>query len=165
VAYSSQKGGTVLTFIIALFLGVAGTLFVLKLKAPELLVKETQSPYGFEETLEKIEANAKEVGWKVPSKWKANFQANFKKIVGIDIGPMKLLKMCEPKIAAELLVKDENKYLSVMMPCTFAVYEKADGKTYVAMMNLGVVGRLLGGDVVTAMNVAMPDMEKMVDFK
>ena len=165
MTYSSQKGKTILTFIIALFLGVAGTLYVLKLNAPALLVKETQSPYGFEETLEKIEANAKELGWKVPGKWKANFQANFNKIVGIDIGPMKLLKMCEPKIAAELLVKDENKYLSVMMPCTFAVYEKSDGKTYVAMMNLGVVGRLLGGDVVTAMEVAMPDMEKMVDFK
>lgn len=165
MTYSNQNGGSLLVFIVALFLGVAGTLLVLKLKAPELLVTEIQSPYGFDETVEKIEANAKAVGWKVPSKWKANFQANFKKIVGVDIGPMQLLKMCEPKIASDLLIKDENKYLSVMMPCTFAVYEKADGKTYIAMMNLGAVGRFIGGDVITAMEQAMPDMQKMVDFQ
>lgn len=160
-----QNGNAILVFIIALLIGVVGALYLLRLKAPELLVKETQSPYGFEETLEKLEVNAKELGWKVPKKWKANFQKNFDKIVGVDIGPMKLLKMCEPKVAADLLVKDENKYLSVMMPCTFAVYEKADGKTYVAMMNLAVVAQMIGGDVVTAMEIAMPDMEKMVDFK
>ncbi|HID81012.1 MAG TPA: DUF302 domain-containing protein [Chromatiales bacterium] len=160
-----QSGNAILIFIIALLIGVAGTLYVLRLKAPELLVKEVQSPYGFDETLEKLEANAKELGWKVPKKWKANFQANFNKVVGVDIGPMKLLKMCEPKVAADLLIKDENKYLSVMMPCTFAVYEKADGKTYIAMMNLAVVAQMIGGDVVTAMEVAMPDMEKMVNLK
>ena len=71
----------------------------------------------------------------------------------------------DTEIAADLLQADENKYLSVMMPCTFAVYEKSDGKTYIAMMNLGVVGQAIGGDVVTAMEKAMPDMEKMVDFE
>jgi uncharacterized protein (DUF302 family) len=159
-----QSGNTLVTFIVALLIGVFGTLFVIKTQFSSLLVIETQSPYGFEETLEKVEKNARALGWKVPMKWKANFQANFKKIVGVDIGPMKLLKMCEPKIAADLLIEDRNKYLSVMMPCTFAVYEKSDGKVYIAMMNLGVIGRALGGDVVTAMEKAMPDMMKMVDF-
>lgn len=159
-----QNGSTFVTFLVALLIGIFGTLFVIKMNTAELLVREVQSPYGFDETLEKLEANAKALGWKVPKKWKANFQANFKKIAKKDIGPMKLLKMCEPFIAADLLEKDENKFLSVMMPCTFAVYQKADGKTYVAMMNLGVVGQAIGGDVITAMEKAMPDMEKMVDF-
>jgi uncharacterized protein (DUF302 family) len=161
----NQSGHTAVTFLVALLLGIFGTLFVIKSQTANLLVKEIESPYSFEETLTTLEANAKALGWKVPSKWKANFQANFRKIVGTDIGPMQLLKMCEPQIAADLLQADENKYLSVMMPCTFAVYEKSDGKTYIAMMNLGVVGQAIGGDVVTAMEKAMPDMEKMVDFE
>ena len=160
----TESGHTFVTFLVALLIGVFGTLFVIKSQTPNLLVREIASPYSFEETLEKLEENAKALGWKVPKKWKANFQANFKKIVGTDIGPMQLLKMCEPAIAADLLKSDENKYLSVMMPCTFAVYEKSDGKTYIAMMNLGVVGKAIGGDVVVAMQKAMPDMLKMVDF-
>ena len=139
----NQSGHTAVTFLVALLLGIFGTLFVIKSQTANLLVKEIESPYSFEETLTTLEANAKALGWKVPSKWKANFQANFRKIVGTDIGPMQLLKMCEPQIAADLLQADENKYLSVMMPCTFAVYEKSDGKTYIAMMNLGVVGQAI----------------------
>jgi uncharacterized protein (DUF302 family) len=153
-----------LVFIIAILIGVGGTLYYLRVNLGSLLVYEVQSPLGFEETLAHIEAKAKSIGWKVPKKWKANFQRNFNKIAKKDIGPMKLLKMCEPHIAADLLMPDKNKYLSVMMPCTFSVYEKSDGKTYVAMMNLQKFATAMGGDVVPAMEKAWPDMLKMIDF-
>ena len=146
-------------------LGVAGTLYYLRVNLGSLLVLEVQSPLGFEETLEHIEDQAKSIGWKVPKKWKANFQKNFMKIADKDIGPMKLLKMCEPYIAADLLEADKNKFLSVMMPCTFSVYQKSDGKTYVAMMNLERFAKAMGGDVVPAMEKAWPDMLKMIDFE
>ena len=160
-----QSGNGFLVFIIALAIGIAGTLIVLRSMLPTLLVTEIESPLEFEATLERLEANAKAQGWKVPRKWKANFQRNFQKIVGKDIGPMRLLKLCEPSIAADLLEKDENKYLAIMMPCTFAVYEKkSTGKTYVAMMNLQAVSQAIGGDVIPAMERAWPDMQKMVAF-
>ncbi len=151
--------------VISLLLGVAGTLYYLRVNLGSILVMEVQSPLGFEETLEFIEVKAKSQGWKVPKKWKANFQRNFQKIADKDIGPMKLLKMCEPFIAADLLMQDKNKFLSVMMPCTFAVYEKSDGKTYVAMMNLQRFARAMGGDVVPAMEKAWPAMLEMIDFE
>ena len=155
---------TLLLIVIAMALGAAGTLYYLRVNLGSLLISEVQSPLGFEETLEFIEDQAKSIGWKVPKKWKANFQKNFMKIADKDIGPMKLLKMCEPHIAADLLEKDMNKFLSVMMPCTFSVYQKSDGKTYVAMMNLELFAKAMGGDVVPAMERAWPDMLKMIDF-
>lgn len=157
-------GNSLVVFLVALVIGIGATLFVLRLNLSTLLVTEVPSPLGFDETLAHIESRARELGWKVPKKWKANFHKNFKKIVGKDIGPMRLLKMCEPKIAADLLEADKNKYLSVMMPCTFAVYQKSDGNVYIAMMNLKLVGLALGGDVIPAMNAAWPDMLKMVEF-
>ncbi len=159
-----SAGNTLVVFLIALVIGIGGTLFIIRINLATLLVTEIESPLGFDETLEHIESKAREIGWKVPKKWKANFQKNFSKIVGKDIGPMRLLKMCEPFIAADLLQADENKYLSVMMPCTFAVYQKSDGKVYVAMMNLKLFGMALGGDVIPAMEKAWPDMLKMVQF-
>jgi len=158
------SGNALIAFLIALLLGIGGTLLVLRINLPSLLVTEVESPLGFEETLEHIEAKAKSIGWKVPSKWKANFQKNFKKIAGKDIGPMKLVKMCEPFIAADLLESDQYKYLSVMMPCTFAVYEKSNGKVYIEMMNLKLFGTALGGEVIPAMEKAWPDMLEMVNF-
>jgi uncharacterized protein (DUF302 family) len=123
---------------------------------------ERESPLGFEQTLERIEANARDLGWKVPQKWKVDFQRNFKKITDTDIGPSRVLKMCEPFAAAKLLVKDEYKQLAAMMPCTIAVYEKSDGKTYIAMMNLDAMAQMYGGDVKDMAAELAPQMEQML---
>lgn len=128
------------------------------------MLVEVPSPLGFEETLERIEANAKDLGWKVPQKWKVNFQNNMLKITDTDIGPNQVLKMCEPFAAAKLLVKDEYKQLAAMMPCTIAVYVKSDQKTYVAMMNLEVMGQMYGGDVKAMADELAPQMAEMLRF-
>ncbi len=125
---------------------------------------ERQSPLDFEQTLERLEANAKALGWKVPSKWKVDFQRNLKRVTGTDIGPNRVLKMCEPQAAARLLVKDEYKQLTAMMPCTIAVYVKSDGKTYVSMMNLDAMGMMYGGDVAEMSKELAPQMEQMLRF-
>ncbi len=131
---------------------------------PKMLI-ERESPLGFEETLEKLEANAKDQGWKVPKKWKVNFQQNLMRVTDVDIGKNQVIKMCEPFAAAKLLVKDEYKQLTAMMPCTIAVYEKSDGKTYVSMMNLAMMGAMYGGDVLTMVEELAPQMEAMLQLQ
>lgn len=152
-----------------LFLATAlllGTLFSASQAAemPKMLI-EVPSPLGFDETLAKLESNAKGLGWKVPKKWKVNFQKNLKRVTGTDIGKNQVLKMCEPQAAAQLLVNDEYKMLTAMMPCTLAVYEKSDGKTYVSLMNLKLMGEMYGGDVARMAEELAPQMEKMLKFE
>jgi uncharacterized protein (DUF302 family) len=72
--------------------------------------------------------------------------------------------MCEPNAAVELLLKDEYKQLTAMMPCTIAVYEKSDGKTYISMMNLELMGKMYGGDVETMAVKLAPQMDAMLTF-
>lgn len=132
---------------------------------PGLMVKEVPSPLGFEETLEKVAANAKAMGWKVPKKWTVDFQKNMLQVVKADIGPNKVLKMCEPKAAAAILIHDELKRLSTMMPCTIAVYVKSDGKTYISLMNMRILGMLFGdviGDIVDQLG---PQMDQIVTLE
>jgi uncharacterized protein (DUF302 family) len=144
--------------------GIAGAEQQQAEDGPATMLIERPSPLGFEETLERIEENAREMGWKVPEKWKVDFQRNFKKITDTDIGPNRVLKMCEPFAAAKLLVKDEYKQLAAMMPCTIAVYQKSDGKTYIAMMNLDAMAQMYGGDVKDMAAELAPQMERMLDF-
>ena len=126
------------------------------------MLVERQSPLDFEQTLKRLEANAKGLGWKVPSRWKVDFQRNLKKVTGTDIGPNRVLKMCEPEAAVKLLLKDEYKQLTAMMPCTIAVYVKSDGKTYISMMNLEAMGMMYGGDVAKMSKELAPQMEQML---
>ena len=93
---------------------------------PQMLI-EVPSPFGFEETLERLETNAKALGWKVPGKWKVDFQKNMQKITDTDIGPNQVLKMCEPFAAAKLLVKDEYKQLAAMMMMIIAMINCKNG--------------------------------------
>ena len=154
-----------LTALISFIAGACVTAAIVYSSLPGLMIKEIPSPYSFDETLEKIEANAKAQGWKVPKSWKVNFQKNLLKVVKIDIGPNKLIKMCEPKAAADILIHDELKRLSVMMPCTIGVYEKSDGKTYITIMNMKILG-LLFGDVVEGITTELaPQMMQMVTLK
>jgi uncharacterized protein (DUF302 family) len=128
---------------------------------PQMLI-EHPSPLGFEETLVTLEKNAKALGWKVPKKWKVDFQKNLKRVTGKDIGKNKVLKMCAPNAAVPLLMRDEYKMLTALMPCTIAVYEKSDGKTYIAMMNLKVMGQMYGPDVAKMADELAPQMEQML---
>ncbi|MEJ1361725.1 MAG: DUF302 domain-containing protein [Candidatus Sedimenticola sp. (ex Thyasira tokunagai)] len=42
---------------------------------------------------------------------------------------------------------DDNKYVSVMMPCSISVYEKQDGNTSVASMNMSLMSKVMGSEV------------------
>ena len=125
---------------------------------------EVESPLGFDETLVKLEENARGAGWKVPSKWKVNFQKNLLKVTGTDIGKNQVLKMCEPQAAAKMLVHDEYKRLTTMMPCTIAVYEKSNGKTYISIMNMEMLGIIYGGLIADIADELAPQMEAMVNI-
>ena len=50
------------------------------------------------------------------------------------------------------------------MPCTISVYEKSDGKTYISMMNLELMGKMYGGDVETMAVKLAPQMDAMLTF-
>ena len=154
-----------LTILISFIIGAVVAAAIGFKALPGLMIKEVPSPYAFEETMEKVKANAKEMGWKVPKSWKINFQKNLLKVVKVDIGPNQVIGMCEPQAAADILKHDKLKQLAVMMPCKVAIYEKSDGKTYISIMNMDLLGTAFGDVVKGITSKLAPQMEKMVTLK
>ena len=154
-----------LTILVSFILGAVVTAFIGFKALPSLMITEVPSPLGFEETIKKVKANAKEMGWKVPKSWKINFQKNLQKVVKVDIGPNQVIGICEPQAAADILIHDELKQLSVMMPCKYAVYQKSDGKTYISIMNMSLLGTAFGDVVKEITNKLAPQMDKMVTLE
>lgn len=154
-----------LTILISLILGgvIAAAIGVKML--PGMMIKEVQSPYGFEASIEKVITNAKAMGWKVPKSWKINFQKNLLKVVKVDVGPNQVIGMCDPAAAAKILIHDELKQLSVMMPCSIAFYEKSDGKTYISIMNMGLLGTVFGDKIKGITSELAPQMDKMISLE
>jgi uncharacterized protein (DUF302 family) len=110
-----------------------------------LLIHEQRSPYDFGTTVDTVMANAKARGWQVPKTF--DFQAALLAHGQPDPGRMTVIKLCSPQYASRMFATDTSKFVSVMAPCSISVYEKSDGQTYVATMNMGLMARVMGDEV------------------
>lgn len=129
-------------FIYGSVFGIAVGLVSMALVMPKLMVKEQVSPMGYEETISHIQNNVTNDGWKVSALMRLDKTLAKE---GKEVLPVASFKICQPDHAEQILLDDNARFLSVMMPCSIAVYEKADGNTYISSMNSALMGRMFGG--------------------
>jgi uncharacterized protein (DUF302 family) len=149
-----------------LVIGIILTVSIAAWQMPQqvvgLMINESQSPHDMVTTLARIEKNAIEMGWQVAKTY--DFRESIRKHIGKDVGPVKVMEMCQPGYATRMLSKDLNKRLAVMMPCAIAVYDKADGKTYVARMNMELISQEFPGDVGEVLGAVARDDARILGF-
>ncbi|GAB6052263.1 hypothetical protein JCM17960_10830 [Magnetospira thiophila] len=127
-----------------------------------MMLHENLSPYGTEETVNKIKENALKRGWVVPDI--KPLHKSIAKHGGGTLPAVMLVNLCQANHAFNILEDDENRKISVFMPCTISVYEKADGKTYIGTMNAGLLGKMFGGTVATVMKDVAADQQSFIEF-
>jgi uncharacterized protein (DUF302 family) len=99
---------------------------------PAMFITERKSRYGFEETIEKLTTEAKRREWNIPAIH--DLQQSLAKS-GRKVKPVKVIEICKPAYSGQMLELNEERIMSVIMPCRISVYLKDDGKTYVALVN------------------------------
>jgi len=62
-----------------------------------------------------------------------------------NIEKIRLYFMCNPSVAKTVL--GANPKLSAIMPCSWSVYELADGSVWVSHMNISMMAKMMGGVV------------------
>lgn len=94
---------------------------------------ESLSKYGFAATVDSLSKAAVAGGWKVTMihDLQETMKKNSKEVL-----PVKVMEICNPMLAYQILSKDELRDASPMLPCRISVYEKSDGKTYVSRLNM-----------------------------
>lgn len=131
---------------------------------PGMMLKEVKSPYSVEETVAKIKANAEAKGWVIPSV--KPLHKSIKKHSGGKriIPPVMLVNLCNAEHAYNTLLHNENKKISVFMPCTISVYEKTDGSVWLGYMNAKLLGDMFGGTVAEVMSEVDADQQSFIEF-
>ncbi len=128
-----------------------------------MMVEERVSPYDIDTTINKIQENAKAIGWVSPAV--QNMNKSIKKHGGNDIGgPVRIVELCNAGHASKILSEDDGRYSALLMPCAIAVYTKSDGKTYVSNMQAGRMGSMMGGIVAEVMQEVDADQKKILEF-
>lgn len=134
-----------LGFVLGGVAALAGLFLYLRAQAPALMLPEQRSPHSVEATVQRLTAAAKSAGWVVSSV--AALDESVAKNGGPKLRPVRLVNLCQAQHAGRILSDDGARRVSVLMPCTIAVYEKVDGSVWVAAMNPGLIAPLFGGVV------------------
>lgn len=147
---------TVSTITLLLFATMAGPAWAGE-RPPLILV--SQSRHDQAKTVKRLRAAALKLGWKVPKVF--NMQATLKKH-GHKVGPVQVLNICKPALAAKLLGDAAHRKMSVMMPCRISVYTDRAGKTFVARVNVAALSKMMNGKVARVMTAAGRGLEKII---
>lgn len=129
-----------------------------EMKNMEVMI-ENQSQYNFAETVDILAEQIVEHGWKITATH--DLQETMKKN-GKEVLPVKVIELCNPGHAYNILSKDEYLNVSPMLPCRISVYDKTDGKTYVSRMNAPAFAAMIGGDAADTMVNAFDETEKLL---
>lgn len=125
---------------------------------PSVLL-ESQSRFGFTETNEILSKTILENGWKITIIH--DLQETMKKN-GKEVLPVKVIEICNPGLAFQILSKDELRDVSSMLPCRISVYEKSDGHTYIARMNAPALISMIDAAAAKTIFQAFDEAEKFV---
>ena len=128
------------------------------MKPNQFIIEET-SLYDFNSTVEKLVAEAERRQWKVP--FIHDMQQSLANS-GKTVIPVKVIEICKPEYAGKMLELNNERIISVMMPCRISVYEKEDGKTYIALINAGNMASGMPEKLAGVMQSAGDEMTEIV---
>jgi uncharacterized protein (DUF302 family) len=129
------------------------------MKASQIVI-EQKSRFGFEHTVKMLTEVAQKHEWKVPFVHDLQQSlANSGKIVK----PVKVIEICKPEYSGKMLELNDERIISVMMPCRISVYEKDDGATYVSLINAGKLAANLPAHIAAVMKEASDDTFQIVN--
>ena len=97
------------------------------------LIIEYVSPFTVPLTVEKIIETASKKGWQNPAVH--NLQQSLAKS-GKEVLPVEVVEICKPEYSGQMLEKNDERIVSILMPCRISVYQKEDGNTYVALLDM-----------------------------
>ena len=122
---------------------------------------ENESRFSYEETVTLLSDRILNVSWKISAIH--DLQATLKKN-GKEVLPIKIFELCNPVYSGQLLEIDSLRVYSPMMPCRLSVYEKENGKAYIARMNSVIMASMVGGITEEVMTNAFVDIEKVLEY-
>jgi uncharacterized protein (DUF302 family) len=123
-------------------------------------IVEQESPFDVQTTVDKIIEEAKRKDWQNPATH--NLQQSLAKS-GKEVRPVQVVEICKPDFSGRMLDKNDERIFSVMMPCRISVYEKDDGKAYIALLDTSVMSAGMPEAVVNAMTSASNESFEIVE--
>lgn len=147
--------GILIGIISGIVIGLLAAYFI----SPSLMFRENKQSTDFDATVANLEEAIEAKGWKTPAIH--DLQATMEKF-GHDVRKVKVLEICNPDLAFQILDHSEERIVSSMMPCRIAIYEKEDGSVWISRMNSGFLSKPMSPVVRKTMSSASAGVEEII---
>jgi uncharacterized protein (DUF302 family) len=140
-----------IALIIGLVTGIFGAVAAMVVVMRSKMVVPERSSKTFTATCEAIERVVPtSEGWSFPMEsFDMSTKLAAKNGLPDNLQKIRLYFMCNPKVARAVLGAEPK--LSAIMPCSWSVYELADGSVWVSHMNIDLMSKIMRGVVGTSM--------------
>ena len=144
-------------FVLGLIAGVSVTAVIVWLSMPKMMLVTHKSRYqSVEETCQQLKTAIEANGWSCPAIRDMNMTVS-QKGVQMDRRVM-IVELCKAEYAKDVL--STNPEVSTLIPCAWGVYEGDDGNSYITGMNMGLMGKMFGGNIARVMGASVAKDEK-----
>jgi len=158
IGQSKRRGSWVFPALGGMLLGAVLIAVVAWQMMPKMMIVEHESKYGLDETIVRLKQAIEDAGWICPGVRDMN-KSMAKQGVTFD-KRVRLVEMCKAEHAKSVLETD--RHIATLMPCAIAVYEGDDGKVHISSMNMGLMGKMFGGNIAKVMGGAVAADERII---
>lgn len=149
----------IMLFMSGLIAGILLTAVIVWLSMPKLMLVTHQSRYqSVEETCQQLKTVIEANGWSCPAIRDMNMTVS-QKGVQMDRRVM-IVELCKAEYAKDVL--STNPEVSTLIPCAWGVYKGNDGNVYITGMNMGLMGKMFGGNIARVMGASVAKDEKQM---
>jgi len=148
-------------FIIGIILGMFITVIGVFILMPKLMIVTHKSKYdSVDETCEALKKSIESNNWSCPGIRNINKSTENN---GIFMDrQVCIVELCKAEYAKDILTT--NPEVSTLMPCAWGVYKADNGKVYISGMNMGLMGKMFGGNIAKVMgSFVAKDEENMLE--
>ena len=124
------------------------------------MIIEKVSLWEFDKTVELLTIEAAKCNWNIPAVH--DLQQSLAK-AGKSVAPVKVIEICKPEYSGKMLEKNDERIISVMMPCRISVYLKEDSKTYIALIDVAALSEGMPENIREVMSAAAEEVNEIVD--
>ncbi len=124
------------------------------------MVTKHVSKLSFDETVDYLSQEFTQNRWQVPKVY--DIQNSLVTAGHKEAGRVKIISMCHPDYANEILSDESSKFVSAMMPCRISIYENKSGDVCIAQMNVSVMSKMFGGLIQSVMSDVAKEEQAIV---
>ncbi len=154
-----KKGKPVLFFAGGVLVGIVLCAIIGWMSMPGMMLVIHESRFDtIEETCQKLKSAIEANGWSSPAI--RNMNKSMEKH-GVHMNEQfRIVELCKAGYAKDIL--STNPEVTTLMPCAWGVYKGEDGTVYISGMNMGLMGKMFGGNIAEVMGTSVSKDEKQI---